>query len=132
MTESQRGATALEMAIVAPVLFALVFGLFALAMRGFTGAMVQHAARETAREMSLHDVEPSLAAATARAGEELPSFIEDGFASGSVSGTRDPGTTVTVELTYDVAWLGRIAAVVPGLDAGDFAAVTRSASARRE
>ncbi len=123
--KSQRGAAALEFALVAPVLIMLVFGIVEFGTVMTTQAVVANAAREGSRSAALGGNTFQAQAATEAAIAAMPGATDSGTivvvtcktASGSAcsldDATVDTGGTVTVTLTYVHTWL---APVVLGFD----------------
>jgi Flp pilus assembly protein TadG len=130
------GATALEFAIVLPVVLAVMFFALYGAMFFFYGAVADHVARTVARQVSIPVGEtgsgyPDANSATvvndakSAAGSLLPDPK-----SAIATGTQTEGDFVTVTVTYNLPVLSQLASLVPGVSAID--TITRSASERRQ
>jgi Flp pilus assembly protein TadG len=135
------GATALEFAIVLPVLLAVCFFALYGAMFFFYGALADHVARTVARQVSIPIAQsgsgyPDASAATVVAdaksavGSLMPNPTSAVAASSPATGTPAQGDLVTVTVTYKLPLLSNLATVVPGLSAID--TISRSASERRQ
>jgi Flp pilus assembly protein TadG len=124
-----RGAAAVEFALLFPVFLVMVCGIMDFGMLIYSQTVVNNAAREAVRAASLgatsidaNKVATSAAGALFGApmtntpvwtctpdSESCTNFTEGGL-------TAAPATsTVTVTLTYDYAWITPLAALVPGL-----------------
>ena len=118
--KSQRGAAALEFALVAPVQFLLLFGIVDFGMVMSSQAMVANAAREGARTAALGGTTFQAQAATKSAIAGMSGANNSGTlvdvecktASGTWcsldDATQDTGGTVTVKLTYVHTWLSPV------------------------
>lgn len=91
--EHQRGAAAVEFALVVPILLVLVMGTIEFGYLLFLQGSAAGAAREGAREMAIHRVQ---ADAVTAALDAFPA----GAATASVPATCDPGSSVEVTVTY--------------------------------
>jgi Flp pilus assembly protein TadG len=102
------GATALEFALVAPVLFILIFVVIYAGMYYFYAAVADHVARAVARDASIpsHGVYPTevdeKAVADSTAGTLLPSPTSVGLSS---TPRAAEGDELTVTVTYDIPGL---------------------------
>ncbi|HVW80083.1 MAG TPA: TadE/TadG family type IV pilus assembly protein [Mycobacteriales bacterium] len=141
------GATALEFAIVLPVVLSVVFFALYGAMYFFYGAVADHVARTVVREVSIPvtgnsnypDIDcqsgSTCTAVTADANSAAGSLLPN---PSSAVPTWNPdngqppqqGDLVTVTVTYKLPLLDQLASVIPGLSAID--TMTRSASERRQ
>ena len=112
------GATAVEFALVAPVVFLLIFVVVYAGMYYFYAAVADHVARAVARDASIpnHRVYPSDADETTvaqhAAGTLLPSPT-----SVALSSTPRPaeGNELTVTVTYDIPGLSTVGQPLPFL-----------------
>ncbi|MBF9234255.1 TadE/TadG family type IV pilus assembly protein [Microvirga alba] len=93
MRGDERGATAIEFALVAPVFLALVFGIFHLSLLGFTVASLNYAVEKGARCNAIATDCPD-AAAYYFAPEPAPVFTSDKAAA--------CGTLVNATVTYQL------------------------------
>jgi Flp pilus assembly protein TadG len=73
---AEEGATAVEFALVAPVLIGLIMGLVELGRLAWTFHALQHAVQETARHAMVHDAD-ALPALTAFLQSQVPGGGED-------------------------------------------------------
>lgn len=127
------GATALEFALVAPILFVLIFVVLYAGMYYFYAAVADHVARAVARDASIpsHGVYPSeadeQAVAESTAGTLLPSPTSVGLSS-----TPRPaeGSELTVTVTYDIPGLSAVGRLLPFLPKSG--SMTRSVTVRYE
>lgn len=122
---SQRGAAALEFALVAPVLIMLLLGIVDFGMLMNAQSLVANAVREGARTGALGGNSFQTKAAVTSAISTMPGAGEAGtvvtITCKSIAGnacslddsTPDTGGVVTVKLTYVHTWLSP---VVLGLD----------------
>lgn len=101
----QRGATALEMALLTPILFALTIGAFEVGRAVWTKHTLTHVAREAARYASVRSVtsdDPVTASMVeARAKSEAngidPEYLQ---VLTTWSPTNEAGATVHVQVSY--------------------------------
>ena len=98
----ERGAAAVEFALVAPILLALVGGIVEFSHAYNLQISVTQAAREAARTMALSN-DQGLARAAAVAGAPGLTAASFGFTFAGDCGAGDPNATVTV--TYTAASL---------------------------
>jgi Flp pilus assembly protein TadG len=141
------GATALEFAIVLPVVLSVMFFALYGAMFFFYGAIADHVARTVSRVVSIPvtgnsaypDVNcqsgqtcPAITAAAEKAAGSLLPNPTDAVVTWAPSNGQAPeqGDLVTVTVTYKLPLLDQLASVIPGLSAID--TMTRSASERRQ
>jgi Flp pilus assembly protein TadG len=97
-----RGAVAVEFALVAPILLALVAGIVEFSYTYNLQISVTQAAREAARDMAIHDDqgEAALAAAAGAPGLTTGNF-QYSFSPGACSADEN----MTVTITYPAATL---------------------------
>ncbi len=130
------GATAVEFAIVLPVVISVCFFALYGAMYFFYGAVADHVARTVARQVSIPvgetgsgypDSNPGTVLGDARsaAGSLMPDPT-----SATSTGAAAEGKLVTVSVTYKLPLLSNLASVIPGMSEID--SVTRTASERRQ
>ncbi|PNH81135.1 TadE family protein [Arthrobacter sp. AFG20] len=101
-TTGERGAAAVEFALVAPILLALVAGIVEFSHAYNLQISVAQAAREAAREMAIEDDQDAAAlAATAGA----PGLSTGDFEYAFSPGTCTAGENMTVTITYPAATL---------------------------
>jgi Flp pilus assembly protein TadG len=134
------GATALEFAIVLPVVLAVVFFALYGAMYFFYGAIADHVARTVVRQVSIPisgntdypDLHSGmvLADAKAAAGTLIPNPTTVTTSSLPSIGAPAEGDFVTVTVTYKLPVLDQLASMIPGMSSID--TITRSASERRQ
>jgi Flp pilus assembly protein TadG len=134
------GATAVEFAIVLPVVLSVMFFALYGAMYFFYGAIADHVARTVVRQVSIPisgnsnypDQHSGMVTADveAAAGTLLPNPTNVTTSSQPSTGTPAEGDFVTVTVTYKLPLLDQLASVIPGLSAID--TMTRSASERRQ
>jgi hypothetical protein len=131
------GATALEFALVFPVVAMVCFMALYGAMFFFYGAVADHVARSVARQVSIPVGQsgsgyPDAGAGTVvtdaknAAGGLLPDPTTAVATKAPSTGTPKQGDFVTVTVTYELPLFSS----VPGLSSLD--TITRSASARRQ
>lgn len=98
---SERGAAAVEFALILPVFVLLIFGMLEFARAYNAQISISNAAREGARVMAIHDD-----AATARsAAIDAAVSLNPALASGDIAVTPaacTPGGTVEVTIDYDL------------------------------
>lgn len=102
--KNERGAVAVEFALVFPILILVLFGIIEYGSVFNAQIMITGAAREAARSMSITG---STATATAAALDALPG-VGSGVTAGDVSfssATCAIGTDVTVTIGYDKPFL---------------------------
>ncbi len=118
--KSQRGAAALEFALVFPVLLLLLIGIVDFGMLMSTQSVVANAAREGARTAALSNNETSAKNAVTNAIADLPGATNiattvtvkcttsTGTPCSFVDSTPDAGGTVTVTVNYLHTWLSPV------------------------
>jgi Flp pilus assembly protein TadG len=130
-----RGAAAVELALIAPVLFALVFGMIDFGYAINRDTLINNASREGAREGSLN---PNAAAITAVARAAAPTLTSANIsvnvtcrkASGAacaVGTNAASGDVVVVRVSYPHSWLTPVGRVF-----GNQVTLTRTAEMRIE
>jgi Flp pilus assembly protein TadG len=115
---NQRGAVALEFALIAPVLLLLVFGIIDFGMLLHTKTMITDAAREGARDGSISHSEAVVKSSVTSALGDIPAkdvTITVGCTGPAPSYTPCPaggfdanvksGGTVSVTVAYHYTWL---------------------------
>jgi Flp pilus assembly protein TadG len=96
----EKGASAVEFAIGAPFLLALIYGLAQLAVIFFAQAGLNHAVSEAARVASIYP-RPSNAAITAAATDERFGLDATRLGNPVLAESTDSGVTyVTISLSY--------------------------------
>jgi Flp pilus assembly protein TadG len=104
---SERGAAAVEFALVVPLLLALVLGIVEFGHAYHVQTTLSGAAREGVREMALHDSAATARAATKAAAPQL--VLTDGqivvTPSTCVAGAGAPSATATVTVTYPMPFI---------------------------
>jgi Flp pilus assembly protein TadG len=103
--ENDRGATAVEFALVAPILLALVAGIVEFSHAYNLQISVTQAAREAAREMAIED-DQGAAARAAAAG--APGLNAGDFEYSFSPAACAAGENMTVTITYPAATLTNI------------------------
>lgn len=135
------GATALEFAIVLPVVLAVCFFALYGGMFFFYSAVADHVARAVARQVSIPTGQSGsaypdatagtvLSDAKSAAGTLLPNPTSAVATSSPTTSTPAQGDLVTVTVSYQLPVLSQLATVIPGLTAMD--SISRSASERRQ
>jgi Flp pilus assembly protein TadG len=116
----QRGAAALEFAIVLPVLILLLVGIVDFGMVMGAQSQVANAAREGARAGALTGSQSQAISAATNGISDMPGATNSGtnvtVACTTVSGTAcsltdttpDTGSTITVTVTYVHTWLSPV------------------------
>ena len=110
LRRDERGASAVEFALVVPILLAIVCGIIDFGMAINRYAMVNNAAREGVREASLGATESEIKAAVAKGTADLP-----GSFTVAVTCKKPDGTTTCT------SWDG-------GMESGGLAEVTVGAT----
>lgn len=127
------GATAVEFAIVAPILFLTIFAVIYAGMYFFYAAVADHIARVVARDASIpsHGSYPSASDETALASNTAGTLLP---APTSISLTPTPtaaeGNELTVTVTYDIPGLTTIEGLLPFMPATGH--LTRTVTVRYE
>lgn len=135
------GATALEFALVLPVIVVVTFFALYGAMFFFYSAVADHVARSVARQVSIPTGQsgsayPDATAATVvtdaknAAGGFIPNPDSAVATKSPSTGTPQQGDMVTVTVTYKLPVLSSISSVIPGFSS--ITTITRSASERRQ
>ncbi|MGN6474658.1 MAG: TadE/TadG family type IV pilus assembly protein [Mycobacteriales bacterium] len=135
------GATALEFAIVLPVVLATCFFALYGAMFFYYSAVADHVARSVARQVSIPTGQSGsaypdstagtvLSDAKSAAGSLLPNPTSAVASSSPTTTTPAQGDLVTVTVTYQLPVMSQLATVIPGLSA--ISTISRSASERRQ
>ena len=111
----QRGAAAVEFALIAPILFVLVFGIIDFGLYINANAVVTNATREGARAASLGASTSEIDSVTRSALGELPASASAvvvlscktpaGSVCSSYASGADAGGTAIVEVQYQHPWL---------------------------
>ncbi|WP_294179703.1 TadE family protein [uncultured Schumannella sp.] len=102
--DPERGAAAVEFALILPVLLVLVLGMFEFSRAFHTQIAVTNAAREGARVMAIHDDPAKASSAAIAAAPTLDPAIGAGQVSISpASCAANPGGTVSFAISYDLA-----------------------------
>ena len=116
-----RGAAAVEFALIAPILFLLVFGIIDFGLLINSQSTASNAAREGARVASLGG---NTAAVTSSVTPAMSTLINAGSTTTTVTclngatacsiddATSDTGATVTVKVTYTYKFLTPVAKLV--------------------
>lgn len=137
---NDRGATAVEFALVAPVALFLIGAVLVFGFYGVFNAIAQNAVREAARFASVPSdpfaaIYPDDGAVYAHLVSEAPSVMgaPTSFTvtrvGGSVPGNGD---IVTVTATFDTPVLDALEGLLQGAGLGGLTEITRTASARME
>jgi Flp pilus assembly protein TadG len=114
--KSQRGAAALEFALVVPVLIVLVFGITDFGLMFNNQAVVANASRDAARTATFGANQGAIQAVVNAEVAALPTIVlpvttsvtctkVDGSNCASYDGDAASGGTVTVRITYVHKWL---------------------------
>ena len=132
----ERGAAAVEFALIAPVLLVLLFGIidFGLAINRY--AMVNNAAREAAREASLGATDAEIRAVVTNrlSGMGTPTVTigckrKDNTTCTSWTAGKESGGIAIVSVRLDYTWLTPVAGL---LGAGSSQPVSKTTSMRIE
>lgn len=94
---SERGAAAVEFALVLPILLTLVLGTIEFGRAYNVQISLTHAARETARSMAITDV---WADAVAKGQSAAPSLEAAAMQFSALPTTCSPGNMIQVTITY--------------------------------
>lgn len=110
---NERGAVAVEFALVLPILVALVLGIVEFGRAYNAQISITHAAREAARTMAIQDDPAAARAAAINAAPSLTPALTDGQITVSPADCT-VGATASVTIQYNVTfisgWFG------PGVD----------------
>lgn len=141
-SRDDRGATAVETAIVLPVTLALLAGVFVFGLHMAYAGIADHAARVGLRTASVRtgrtyasqtDVENKIKGLAPSSFMGNPTSV---VLSSVNPGTPGQGDEVSVSVTYDVPGLVSAINLLPTKDLRDafagFAVITRTASGRKE
>lgn len=123
-TRKDRGAAAVEMALLLPILLLIVFGIIDFGRMLNAQISVTEAAREGARAAT---VSSTAGAAQSRVNRLSTDYIVDTGASTFCGATPAAGADATVVVTYEFEWVtpvGAIAAIFGGSDLGDDVTIT--------
>lgn len=108
-----RGAAAVEFALVLPVLILLLLGLVEFSRVYNIQISLSNAAREGARTMAIHNSQPTARTAAIAAAPSINPAVSAGQIAVSPS-TCTPGATVAVTISYPVSLLtGFFGATLP-------------------
>jgi Flp pilus assembly protein TadG len=111
---SDRGAAALELALVLPLLLTVVFGLVDFARAYNAQQAVTASAREGVRIVALNGTDADAAARAKAAGAPIPAS-DLSVAITKKCSAGSPGTAAHVTVTYTFHFLTPLPAFVPGL-----------------
>lgn len=132
-TRKDEGATAVEFAIVAPVVFVAIFAVVYAGIYFFYAAVADHIARVVAHDAVLpsHGVYPNVGDETALAKSTAGSLLPDPTSvSLSPTTTAAEGNELTVTVTYDIPGLATVKGLLPFLPASGH--LTRTVTVRYE
>jgi Flp pilus assembly protein TadG len=127
------GAAAMEFAIVAPVVFLLIFVVIYAGVYFYYSAVADHVARAVARDAAIpsHGVYPSEGDEATLAHNIAGTLMPDPTSVTLVpTPSQSEGNELTVTVTYDVPGLATIGRLLPFLPASG--AMTRSVTVRYE
>jgi Flp pilus assembly protein TadG len=135
------GATAVEFALILPVVISVLFFTLYGALFFYYSAVADHVARSVARQVSIPvgqtgtaypDATPGAVATDAKntGGSLIPTPTGVTTVSAPASGTPEEGDLVTVSVTYHLPVLSQLSNLIPGLSGID--TLTRSATERRQ
>ena len=112
--DHERGAAAVEFALVIPVLLLLVFGMLEFSRAYNVQISLTNAAREGARVMAIHD-DPALAKNAAIAAAAPSVSVTNAQVTVSPSScSANPGATVKATITYPLSLMtGLFGASIP-------------------
>ena len=106
--ESERGAAAVEFALLVPILIMLVFGIMEFGRVYNTQATLTNAARESVRVMAISNNQTSARDAAMNAASSLnPTLVDTNFTFSAATCTPDAQMTVTI--SYSLSSLTGIA-----------------------
>lgn len=138
--ERDSGATALEFALVFPIVLATMMFAFYGAMFFYYNAVAGHVARTMARQLSIpvsgNSTYPAqdTSSLTTDAHQVAGSLIPDPSDATAHSQGNDPtpaeGDLVTVTITYQLPVLSQLSSLVPGLSG--ISSISQSATERRQ
>ncbi len=136
----ERGAVALEFALILPVTLLLLFGLMYTGFYSFVAASAQNAAREAARYASVpsrHSWNPDYPTDTEitdHARDAVPSWARGDVAIDvSDAGSERPGSVVTVTVSYsEIPLFGALSGLLGNVGLDGATGITRAATGRRE
>lgn len=106
LTRSERGAAAVEFALVVPVLLALLLGIIEFGRAYNVQISLTHAARETARTMAIDNVWGD---AVSRGKTAAPSVLLGTGDFAATPAACTPGQQILVTVTHDLESLTGIA-----------------------
>jgi Flp pilus assembly protein TadG len=130
-----RGAAAVEFALVLPLLVALLFFALYGALFFYYSAVADHVARTVAREMSIptggaYPDAQAQADADKATGTLMPDPSSVTVTPKPADGAPQTGDLVTVTIDYKLPVLSQLASVIPGLSSID--TLSRTATERRQ
>lgn len=110
MLKNERGAAAVEFALVLPLLLLILLGIFEFGRLFNIQLVTSNAAREAARVMAIEDdpATAKLAGVAATSGVLNPALTTSDISIDPGSCEDNPGLPVTATVTYDTAF------IVPG------------------
>jgi Flp pilus assembly protein TadG len=135
------GATAVELALILPVVLAVLFFILYGALFFFYSAVADHVARSVARQVSVPvgqtgtsypDASAGVVAADAKktGGSLIPDPSTVTTTTLPASATPAEGDLVTVTVTYHLPVLSDLGHIIPGLSS--ITTITRSSTERRQ
>lgn len=118
----EKGAVAVEFALIAPILLTLVLGIFEFGRAFNIQVSLSEAAREAARHAAIHyadagytDGDAQNAGVVAAPSVGLaPEDVDLAFSDG---GACSPGDNVTVTVTFNTTYLTGLPGLIPGMPA---------------
>lgn len=139
--QRDEGATAVEVALILPVVIAVLFFVLYGALFFYYSAVADHVARSVARQVSIPvgqtgtsypDATPGVVAADAKqtGGAMIPDPVSVTTTDAPAAGSPAEGDLVTVTVTYHLPVLSGLGHVIPGLTS--ITSITRSATERRQ
>ncbi len=109
----ERGAAAVELAIILPILLMLLFGIIEFGRWYNASITVTHAARESVRKLALRDtVDNAKLAGTEAAASLAPDVPTFGPITECKSGITDAKVTMNFSFTFDIPF-------IPSITSGD-------------
>jgi Flp pilus assembly protein TadG len=105
---SERGAVAVEFALLAPVLILILLGIMEFGRAYNTQSMLINAAREGVRAMAINNSQASARTAAKTAAGQLNPALVDGNITFS-SATCSVGSQMTVTISYNLSTMTGIA-----------------------
>lgn len=110
--ESERGAAAVEFALLVPILIMLVFGIMEFGRAYNVQLSLTNAAREGVRIMAINNSQPAARTAARQAATHLNPPLADGNIAFSAT-SCSVGSQMTVTISYNLSTMTGIAGPFP-------------------